>query len=183
MPTKKRIQPSHQLSHVLDRNINTLLEVQRQMDRKRNLQDKAADRITAISGSIPFVYLHITWFTGWILINTGFTPLPVFDPFPFGLLTAIVSLEAIFLSMFVLISQNRLSRLADQRSDLDLQINLLTEYEITRVLTIVDAIADHLKLKEGKNKELSELEKDVSPQMILQEMDKRKTKLGIKNSG
>ena len=88
------------------------------------------------------VYLHAVWFIVWITINLRWIPgVKPFDPFPFGLLTMIVSLEAIFLSTFVLVSQNRMTVLADKRADLDLQINLLSEYEVTRILTLVDATA------------------------------------------
>jgi len=83
-----------------------------------------------------FAYVHIVWFGMWILINTGRLGVRAFDPFPYGLLTMIVSLEAIFLSTFVLISQNRLSEEAERSSDLDLQIGLLTEHELTRVLQL-----------------------------------------------
>ena len=89
-----------------------------------------------------------------------------------------VSLEAIFLATFVLISQNRLSAIADQRADLDLQINLLAEYEITRVLTMVDAIADHLGLEVGHDPEVDELKSDVSPEIVIEELEEKKNDRG-----
>jgi uncharacterized membrane protein len=92
-------------------------------DRKR-LQDRVADQITAFSGSMAFVYLHILWFTIWIVINETRWR---FDPFPFGLLTLIVSLEAIFLSTFVLLSQNRESARSDMRAEIDFETNVLSE--------------------------------------------------------
>jgi uncharacterized membrane protein len=92
-------------------------------DRKR-LQDRVADQITAFSGSMSFVYLHILWFTIWIVINETRWR---FDPFPFGLLTLIVSLEAIFLSTFVLLSQNRESARSDMRAEIDFETNVLSE--------------------------------------------------------
>lgn len=162
------------LADVIDRNISTLLEVRRQLEKKKNIITKVADGITGFCGSFTFVYLHIVWFTFWILWNTGLLGLSPIDSYPFGLLTMTVSLEAIFLSMFVLISQNRMTELADQRADLDLQVNLLAEYEITKVLKIVDAIADHLEIEVGKDPELEELKVQVSPDTMLKEMEKMK---------
>jgi uncharacterized membrane protein len=91
---------------------------------RRRLQDRIADRITAFAGSMAFVYLHVAWFAAWIVMNeTGWR----FDPFPFGLLTLVVSLEAIFLSTFVMISQNRESANSDLRAKLDFETNALSE--------------------------------------------------------
>src|SRR4051812_34748677 len=132
-----------ELVGVIERNIRTLVEVRRQIERSRGRRDRLADAITAWSGSMPFIFVHAAWFAGWIASNLGWLgPRLVFDPFPFGLLTMIVSLEAIFLATFVLLSQNRQAEVAEQRAELDLQINLLSEYELTRVLKLVDAIAD-----------------------------------------
>jgi uncharacterized membrane protein len=103
---------------------------------RRNREDRAADQITAFSGSLQFVYIHIAWFTAWIIINV--TPW-AFDPFPFGLLTLIVSLEAIFLSTFVMISQNRESARSDTRSEIDFETNVLSEVWL-------EALAKHLGL-------------------------------------
>jgi uncharacterized membrane protein len=91
-------------------------------------QDRAADKITAFAGSLNFVYLHSAWFGVWILINIGILGASLrFDKFPFGLLTMIVSLEAIFLSTFVMVSQNRQAARADIRSELDFETNLRSE--------------------------------------------------------
>lgn len=170
---------SPHIAKVVHRNIATLLEMRRQLERSKKPQDRVADGITAFSGSIPFFYLHVVWFTLWIALNVGLFPVVPFDPFPFGLLTMIVSLEAIFLSTFVLISQNRFAQMSDQRADLDVQTNLLAEYEVTRVLKLVDAIADHLKLEAGKNPELDELEHDIPLEEILKEMEGEKKKLRL----
>jgi uncharacterized membrane protein len=106
--------------------------------RLRNDQDRVADTITRFAGSMSFVYLHLGWFAVWILLNVGLLGSAlVFDEFPFGLLTMIVSLEAIFLSTFVMISQNREAARADVRAELDFETNL--EAEI-----LVRAIAKHV---------------------------------------
>jgi len=171
--SKSRSLQSPHLAEAVDRNIKALMEVRRQMEKNKNPGDKLANRITMFSGSMIFVYLHIAWFGIWIAVNLGFTEIAPFDPFPFGLLTMIVSLEAIFLSAFVLISQNRMAEISDKRADLDLHINLLAEYEITKILRLVDAIADHLKLKEGSDPELVELEEEVHPQSVLRAIEAR----------
>ena len=119
------------LSDVVENNIRTLLRLRSQRSKARNVQDRLADAITYFSGRMGFVYFHVVWFAAWIGVNTGHFGIGVFDPYPYGLLTMIVSLEAIFLSTFVLISQNRLSEEADRRADLDLHIGLLNEAEMT----------------------------------------------------
>src|SRR5258706_1053441 len=159
------------LADVVETNVHKIISLRKEAEKRKSPQDHCADKLTAFSGSMAFAYIHAGWFVVWVIINLGWTPVHKFDPFPFGLLTLIVSLEAIFLSTFVLISQNRQARIADERADLDLHINLLAEHEITRVLTLVDAIADHLKLAAGKNKEVDELKHDVAPEMVLEEIE------------
>lgn len=159
------------LAEVVERNIHTIIQLRREMERTKSLEDRVSDRITAFSGSMQFVYIHVAWFVAWMAINLKWTPLPAFDPFPFGLLTMVVSLEAIFLSTFVLVSQNRMGIVADQRADLDLQINLLAEYEITRVLKLVDAIALKLGVEDARDVEMEELEMDISAEELLHEIE------------
>jgi uncharacterized membrane protein len=127
METADNADDNPALSNVIERNIRTLIRLRLDAARERGLQDRIADVITSFSGRMSFVYVHIIWFAAWILLNTGSFGVPPFDPFPYGLLTMVVSLEAIFLATFVLISQNRLSREAEHRADLDMHIGLLTE--------------------------------------------------------
>ena len=93
----------------------------------RKAQDEVTDAVTAFAGSLSFVYLHVGWFAFWVLLNVGALGFAAFDEYPFGLLTLIVSLEAIFLSTFVMISQNRQAARADVRSQLDFETNLRSE--------------------------------------------------------
>lgn len=175
MPRKRKPRNIGQerLDRVVTKNIQTLAEVRKELERRSNAQDRAADGITAFSGSMWFVYFHAFWFGAWIFINAGWVDIPPFDPYPYGLLTMVVSLEAIFLSTFVLISQNRISKMADSRADLDLHVNLLAEHELTRALKLLDAIADHLELPAGNDPELRQLEHDIRPQDILKELQYR----------
>ena len=110
-----------------------------------SLGDRFADLATAFSGSVLFVVLHAAWFGAWIALNT-LPGIGHFDPFPFGFLTLIVSLEAIFLSTFVLISQNRQAQAADRRAKVDLQVNVIAEQEVTKLLQMVTDIHEHLDI-------------------------------------
>jgi uncharacterized membrane protein len=161
------------LAEVVERNIDAIEQHREDADAAKSAQDHIADAITWFSGSMPFVYFHVVLFAVWIAVNLEIGGLPAFDPYPFGMLTTIVSLEAIFLSTFVLVSQNRQAAIADRRTELDLQINLLTEYELTRVLALVDEIAKKLEVRPCDESELEELKGDVQPEALLEELDQR----------
>jgi uncharacterized membrane protein len=169
--TMEPITPT-QLAGIIEQNIRTIYDLRQRALEMRTPQERIADGITNFSGRMSFLYLHAIWFAIWVAVNLGLFGLKAFDPFPFGLLTMIVSLEAIFLATFVLISQNRTSAEADHRADLALQINLLTEHEITRVLKMLDAIQDKLGIENDSDTELQQLEQNVGPQDVLQEMDR-----------
>jgi uncharacterized membrane protein len=160
------------LADIIEQNIHTIVNLRRRAASHRTTQERLADVITEFSGRMAFVYFHIVWFTIWIALNLSLVGIPSFDPFPFGLLTMIVSLEAIFLATFVLISQNRLSIEADRRADLDLQIGLLTEHELTHILRMLDAIQDKLGIENNTDTELFDLEQEVNPEDVLEEMDR-----------
>lgn len=122
---------SEQLRHTATRNVNE------EMEDTRSVVQKAADGIAAFSGSIPFLMLHVVWFGAWLTINTV-PGLPHFDPFPFGFLTLTVSLEAIFLSVFVLLSQNRQAAKERIRADIEYDVNLKAELEIAHLHEKID---------------------------------------------
>jgi uncharacterized membrane protein len=170
-----------ELASVVERNIAAIEQHKRDAEEARSFQERVADWITRVSGSLWFVCAHAIWFTAWVLANVGLFGIPPFDPFPFGLLTTIVSLEAIFLSTFVLVSQNRQSAIADRRAQLDLQINLLAEYEVTRLLKLQDAIAKRMKVNECDGNELKELEKDVEPEAVLEKLEAEEKDTAIKS--
>lgn len=160
---------------VVRRNVEALREVQRNLERNKSFQEALADRITGFTGSMTFVFLHAALFGGWLVVNTGVVPfIKPFDPFPFVMLAMIASVEAIFLSTFVLISQNRMQALADKRAELDLQINLLAEHEVTRLIELVDGISRHLQVRRGSDPHLEELKKDVHPEVVLDEIERAK---------
>jgi uncharacterized membrane protein len=161
------------LAHIVERNIEAIDEYRREAEEARSFRDRVADGVTRFAGSIPFIYFHVIWFGIWVLANLEIGGFPAFDPFPFGLLTTIVSLEAIFLSTFVLVSQNRQAAISERRAELDLQFDLLAEYEVTRILTLVDAIAKKLNVEEADKEEIKELKKDVKPEAVLQELENK----------
>lgn len=160
------------LAQVIDRNIQTITALRQKAADARGVQDRIADGITAFSGRMAFIYFHLVWFGAWVLLNTGRVGIKPFDPFPYGLLTMIVSLEAIFLATFVLISQNRLAAESERRADLDLHIGLLTEHELTRALTMLDAIHQKLGIEADRDHELAELERETRPEDVLAEIDR-----------
>ena len=118
-----------------------------------------------------FVYLHLVLYATWIVLNLGVVPgVPKFDP-SFVILAMEASVEAIFLSTFVLISQNRTAAASDKRADLDLHINLLTEHELTKLTEVVTAIAARLDIQLATVTGLDEVKRDVAPEAVLDELD------------
>ncbi len=160
------------LSKIIEHNIRTIIYLRQKAARERSLQNRIADTFTSFSGRMIFVYVHVVWFVTWILLNSGRMGVNTFDPFPYGLLTMIVSLEAIFLSTFVLISQNRQSEEDERRADLDLHIGLLTEHELTRVLQMLDAIQEKLGVENHEESELADLEMETKPEDVLAEIER-----------
>ena len=139
------------LSKVIERNIRTIIRLRLKAADERGLQDRIADVITSFSGRMVFAYVHIVWFGGWILLNTGNLGVRPFDPFPYGLLTMIVSLEAIFLSTFVMIGQNRQASFQQAKADHDFneqELELKTNTELTRAIHALTAEL-HRRLVEG----------------------------------
>ncbi len=157
------------LSSTLRRNIRALEERRALEDRQAPFQERLADRITRFTGSMTFVYLHAAVFGVWILANSiGLPVVPRFDP-SLVILAMAASVEAIFLSTFVLISQNRMAATAEKRAELDLQISLLAEHEITKIVSMVSAIADRVGVT--TDAEVEELKRNVAPEAVLDEIE------------
>ena len=167
---------------VVERNIKALLHRREEAEKKKKWQDRVADTVTRFTGSIAFVIIHLILFSAWIIINLGFTPIKKFDP-SFVVLAMFASVEAIFLSTFVLISQNRMAELADKRADLDLQVSLLSEHELTRLIKLVKAMAIKLDVREAEDPELPELEKDVRPEKVLDILEEKERQQPKGNPG
>ena len=150
-------------------NIRSVAAMQTGLEEHRTVVDRIADVIGGFSGSMTFVFLHVVWFLAWFLINTGVIPaVKRFDPYPFILLAMIVSVEGVLLSTFVLMKQNRMQKRSDIRDQLDLQINLLSEKEITKTLQLLRAIADKLEVVPSpeQDNELKEMASTTSVDML-----------------
>jgi uncharacterized membrane protein len=160
------------MSSVLPRNIEALAAQRQAEDQRLGWQERLAAAITRFTGSIAFVYLHTVLYGLWILVNVGWVPLvPRFDP-TFVILAMAASVEAIFLSTFILITQNRMLQAA-RRADLDLQISLLAEHEVTRLITIVKEIGQRMGIEAADAGDLEEFSRDVRPEEVLQTIDER----------
>jgi uncharacterized membrane protein len=158
------------LENLIEKNIKTLVERRRKEEREKPIEERIADAVTAFTGNMAFVYTHIVIFGLWIIWNIGWISFKPFDPDFIGL-SLITQIEAIFLTTFVLMTQRSLDTQADKRADLDLQISLLAEHEITRVITLVTAIAQKMDIKEALTEEISDLAKDIAPENILDTME------------
>jgi uncharacterized membrane protein len=165
-------QPSQEgMSYVVERNIAALLERRKQEEANKSREVKVADAITRFTGSMRFVYIHLVLFGVWIIWNLGWLGLTEFDP-SFVVLAMFASVEAIFLSTFVLISQNRMNAQADKRAELNLQVSLLSEHEVTRLISLVSAMAKKMEIEHDFHEELKELSKDVHPEKVMETMEK-----------
>jgi uncharacterized membrane protein len=173
-PTKPSPKPPG-LGTVLERNIHALQERRSREEAEASLEERLANRITRFTGSMAFVYLHLAVFGLWIVLNLGLVPtLAPFDP-SFVILAMAASVEAIFLSTFVLISQNRMAAADAKRAELDLQISLLAEHEVTKLVALVSAIAERMGVKTDVDPEVEELKQDVAPEVVLDEIEERQT--------
>ena len=154
------------LNRALERNIDALQKRRREEAASAALQDRIADRVTRFTGSMAFVYIHLALYGFWIVANLGWLGLEPWDP-TFVVLAMIASVEAIFLSTFVLITQNRMAAMAEKRAELDLQISLLSEHEVTKIVAMVSEICRHLGLRENQGSEVEELKRNVAPEAVL----------------
>jgi uncharacterized membrane protein len=167
-PTVPPPQP-RSLNSALERNIAALERRRREEAERASAEERIAQTITRFTGSMRFVYLSLAVVAFWVTANLGWIPgVPAFDG-DFIILAMIASVAAIFLSTFVLISQNRMAKAADRRAELDFQISLLSEHEVTRIVTLVAAIADRLGLDQGEDVE--EPKRDVAPEAVLDAID------------
>jgi uncharacterized membrane protein len=155
---------------VLERNIATLVERRRRQDRQRPLEERLAAAIARFTGSMISVYVHLLIFGAWIVVNLGWTPLQPFDS-SFVALAMIASVEAIFLTTFVLMTQNRMSLENQRQAELDLHISLLAEHEITTLSKLVREMAAKLGIDATGINEIEPLTRDVAPEQVLDRIE------------
>lgn len=180
-PTTCSDDPYHHPKTVTEltaRNVKAIAELERAAQAQQTSADRVADRITRFCGSMPFVWVHVTWFVVWIVGNTAL-PLKPIDPYPFSFLTLVVSLEAIFLSTFIMISENRQGRVDERRSHLDLQINLLAEQESTKTLRLLEDIARTLGVDPSKDPDIEALEQATQPEKLIEQIDQSIRQSGV----
>jgi uncharacterized membrane protein len=160
--------------HAVEENVEAIKAWDRALLLKRSWAQRISDSITGIAASGGSIFVHAIWFALWISINTGLVPgVEIFDRFPFQLLTMTVSLEAIFLALFVLSSQKRMGKQADLRANLDLQIDLLVEREMTAMLQLLRDIASHLDVETHVTTDkLSDLIKKTDVKTLTDEVDR-----------
>lgn len=147
--------------------------IKARFDSKRNLTEKIADNMSSFFGSNIFLTFNTLVFLLWILINLNFIPgLVPFDPFPFMLLTTIVSLEAIFLSIFVLIAQNRSNKIDDLREEIHLQLNFIAEKEITKLMKMTSLLLEKNGIDITQDKEFQKMMHPVTEEEIQKKLEK-----------
>jgi uncharacterized membrane protein len=155
-------------------NIETIARLEQEFLSQRTSVERVADAIATFVGTVPFVAIQLGGVMGWVLVNLGFIPgVKPFDPFPFILLALVVTAEGVLLTTFVLMKQNRMSKRAEQRDQLNLQINLLAEKEITTILEMLRAVCDHLGLKEAHQPEVRELSRHTGVEALARKLRDR----------
>lgn len=157
---------------ITQQNVEAILKLEQAAKEKRKGSDRIAEAIADFCGSMTFVWVHIIWFGAWILFNV-LPGLPHIDAFPFTFLTLVVSLEAIFLSTFILISQNHDAKISERRNHLDLQINLLSEQENTKMIAMLKVIAEKVGADLTKDSYLKALSQDTQPEKLLAQIEDR----------
>ena len=146
-PKKPVVPAEAETCEVTETNLEEIVRLQREHIQNMTQAEHVSDAVARFAGSQTFILIHLAWFIVWILMNLGLMPgVKIFDPFPFNLLTMVVSLEAILLTSFVMITQNRMGREADKRAHLDLQVNLLAEQELTTMLKMLTALCERMEV-------------------------------------
>ena len=167
---KKSAEPDHEAPEPATKNIRLIASLERQALHERTTIDRITDAITQTAGSASFVIAHAAWFAVWIGFNVTHRS---FDPFPFNLLGLIVALEAIFLTAIVLMTQNRMTREADRRAHLDLQVNMLAEQELTAMLQMLTALCNHAGISSReRDTRIEEMSKDIDIHTLARTLDR-----------
>ena len=175
MTKKSRVRKTRISERLTQRNVETVVRLEEAAREKRTATDRLAEKISQFCGSMTFIWVHVLWFGGWILLN-ALPSLPHVDPFPFIFLTLIVSLEAIFLSTFILISQNLERRISERRNHLVLQLNLLSEQENTKMIVMLHAIAAKVGADLTRDSDLEALSEETRPEKLIEQIDEHESK-------
>jgi uncharacterized membrane protein len=166
---------SQETAGLVRKNIQSLLDMRRERDSQRTREQRFADAVREFVGNMRFAYLWGAIIVFWVTVDFGWFPgIPRFDPYPYPLLATMSSLAALFLSTFILVSQNRMTELADQRAELNVQISLLAEHEVTQLIHLVESIAIRVGARQDKDPLLDELKQHVDPLQVIKEIDMAK---------
>jgi len=157
------------------RNVEAVLKLEEAAKNQRTRSELVAEGIAKFCGSMRFVWVHVVWFSGWILVNV-LPGIKHIDPFPFTFLTLVVSLEAIFLSTFILISQNHDTQNSERLNHLELQINLLSEQENTKMIEMLTAIAEKVGANMNHDPHLEQLRQETQPEKLAEQIEQREEK-------
>ncbi len=170
--TSEASPPLRSVEELTETNIRTIAQLEAASRGERTLGDRTADSISRFCGSMKFIYFHVVWFAIWITANTTHLAPAALrkDPYPFQFLTLVVSLEAIFLSSFIMISQNRQGLMDQRRNHLDLQINLLAEQESSKTLAMLEQIQQHLGMTD-RDPEVIVLEESTRPDALVHQIE------------
>jgi uncharacterized membrane protein len=157
---------------VVHENIRALQQARAEEESQKSFGVQASEAITSFAGSLTFVWIHAAILVVWLLVNTRVISfIPAWDPYPFVMLAMAASVEAIFISTFVLISQNRMAAISEKRAELDLQMNLLAEHEVTRMLQMMEKVLERLNIP-NEWQDLDELKREVAPVDVLTAIEK-----------
>jgi uncharacterized membrane protein len=163
------------VDQLTQRNVEAVLQLEKAAKEQRTRSELIAERIANFCGSMRFVWVHVIWFSGWVFFNL-MPGIKHIDPFPFTFLTLVVSLEAIFLSTFILISQNHDTQISERRNHLDLQINMLSEQENTKMIQMLQAIAAKVGVDLSRDSDLEQLRQETQPEKLVQQIEQHEEK-------
>ena len=170
-PVSDRPSQPHSAAELTRRNVERVMALEAAEHKKATLADRVADAITAFSGSVRFVWINLALIGGWMVANLLLPPRDRLDPFPFPLLTLVLSVEAIFLAIFILMSQNRAARISEKRGHLDLQLNLLSEQENTKMLLMLEQIGRAVGAEFDEGAEVRVLAEATEPEALSEQID------------
>ena len=155
-------------------NVEAIAELEREALRARSPGERLSDAVTHSVGTATVVALHLLWFALWVVVNLGLVPgVAPFDPFPFGILTLLVSGEGVLLALFILISQNRMTRQADRRAHLALQVSMLAEQELTLLLQMQQRLCEHAGVPPEADAATERLLEQTDVQDVVHELEER----------
>lgn len=157
-----------------ERNVELIARLEEDALHQRSMTEWISDTLVKRIGTLSFVVVHLVAIGVWFAANLGLVPhVRPFDPFPFGILALVVSAEGVFLAIFILVSQNRMSRQADRRAHLDLQISLLSEQEMTTVLEMLQRLCDHFHLSSKSREEVERLMQKTDVHELASELEEK----------